>query len=85
MSIQLSLDFSKGPVLHDDGKKLEKITFTGSCDLKEYLHSIATKQRCTVSELCQKYVIQGMTKDISDILLLQLSADKKVSDLLHTP
>jgi hypothetical protein len=84
MSIQMSLDFSRPPVvMQDDGKKLEKITFTGSADLKQYLTSIAEKQRVSVSELCQRYIVSGLTKDLGDMLLLQLNGDKTLSSLLN--
>jgi len=79
---QLRLDFSKPPVSVDAGKKTERITFTGSSDLKEFLGMFSTKQNTTISELCQKYIIEGLQRDLSAMLLSQANRDKTLVELM---
>lgn len=79
---QISLDFSRPALSVDCGKKTERITFTGSSDLKEFLNTFSIKQGTTVSELCQKYIIDGLQKDLGMMLLVQANGDKTLTDLL---
>jgi len=79
---QLKLDFSKPPVSVDVGKKTERITFTGSSDLKEFLGLFSTKQSTSMSELCQKYIIEGLQRDMGTMLLLQANEKKSLLELL---
>jgi hypothetical protein len=79
---QISIDFSRPAQLADSGKKTERITFTGSSDLKEFIESFAHKQNLSISELCQKYIIDGLQRDLGTMLLLQANSDRKLSDLL---
>ena len=79
---QLKLDFSKPAISVDSGKKTERISFTGSSDLKEILNIFAFKQDVSVSELCQKYIIEGLQRDPGTMLLIQVHSQKTLSDLL---
>lgn len=80
--MQLQLDFSKPPVSVDSGKKTERITFTGSSDLKDFLNLFSIKQGTSISELCQKYVIEGLQRDLGMSLLLQANQSKTLAELM---
>jgi hypothetical protein len=79
---QLKLDFSKPPVSVDVGKKTERISFSGSSDLKEFLNLFSNKQNISISELCQKYIIEGLQRDLSAMLLMQANKDKTLFELM---
>ena len=79
---QLGLDFTKAPLLVDNGKKTERITFTGSTDLKEFLNTFSQKQNTSISELCQKYIIEGLQKDLGSMLLIRANEQKTLAELL---
>jgi hypothetical protein len=81
MTLQLNLDLNPARAI-DSGKKTERITFTGSEDLKEFLSKFALKQNTTVSELIQRYVISGLQSDLGNILLVQANGQKTLNDLL---
>ena len=81
MTLQLNLDYSPFRAI-DPGKKTERITFTGSEDLKEFLSRFASKQNTTVSELIQRYVISGLQSDLGTMLLVQANAEKTVRELI---
>ena len=81
MTLQLNLDLSPVRAI-DPGKKTERITFTGSEDLKEFLAKFALKQNTTVSELIQRYVISGLQSDLGNILLVQANGQKTLNELL---
>lgn len=80
---QLTLDFSRPPQLVDSGKKNEKITFTGSEELKTFIYQFASLQKISVSELIQRYVIQGLKEDLGSMLLIQANEEKTLSHLLR--
>lgn len=82
MNNQITLDFSRPFPMADTGKKTERITFTGSADLKEFIIHFSTKQNTTTSELIQRYVIEGLQKDISGMLLLQVNGQKSLDELM---
>lgn len=82
MSQQITLDFARPFPLADTGKKTERITFTGSSDLKEFINQFSTKQNTSISELIQRYVIEGLQRDIGNMLLLQANGQKSLHDLL---
>jgi len=79
---QLKLDFTRPAKIIDAGKKTERITFTGSSDLKEFLGLFSTKQNTSTSELCQKYIIEGLQRDMGIMLLLQANEQKSLLELL---
>jgi len=82
MTNQINLDFSRPFPSADNGKKTERITFTGSSDLKEFINQFSNKQNITVSELVQRYVIEGLQRDIGNILLLQANGQKSLDELM---
>lgn len=82
MKQQLILDFSRPLAGVIDGKKTERMTFTASSDLKQFLTIIASKMDTTVSELCQKYIIEGLQKDVGLLLLFQANKDKALGELM---
>ncbi len=83
MPTQLVLDFSQPAQLVDGGKKNEKITFTGSEELKSFIYQFANLQKISVSELIQRYVIQGLKDDLGSMLLTQANNEKSLSQLLR--
>jgi exoribonuclease R len=80
--MQLTLDFSKPSVSVDPGKKTERITFTGSEDLKDFLNMFSLKQNTSVSEFCQKYIIEGLQRDLGTSLLTQANQSKTLAELV---
>ena len=81
MGQQVSIDFDH-PALIDGGKKTERITFTGSSDLKDFLTTFSTKQNTSVSELCQRYIIDGLQKDLGMMLLIREREHLSLGSLL---
>jgi len=81
MGKQITIDFDRAPFI-DNGKKTERITFTGSSDLKEFLNTFSVKQNLSISELCQKYIIDGLQKDLGMMLLIREREDQTLSSLL---
>lgn len=79
---QIKLDFSRPAQSVDGGKKTERITFTGSSDLKEFINTFSIKQNISISELCQKYIIEGLQRDLGSMLLLQANQQKSLEELL---
>lgn len=82
MPPQLVLDFSKPPDMVDSGKKNEKITFTGSQELKSFIYQFAILQKISVSELIQRYTIKGLQEDIGRMLLVQANKDKTIKQFM---
>jgi len=80
---QLVLDFSRPAALADSGKKTEKITFTGSEELKTFIYQFASLQKISVSELIQRYVILGLKEDLGSMLLTQANQEKTLEQLLQ--
>ena len=80
---QMNLDFSRPAISVDTGKKTERITFTASSDLREFLNTFSIKQNTSISELCQKYIIDGLQRDLGSMLLIQANAEKSLIDLLR--
>ena len=83
MATQLKLDFSRPAMSVDAGKKTERITFTASSDLREFLNTFSIKQKTSISELCQKYIIDGLQRDLGTMLLIQANSEKRLIDLLR--
>jgi hypothetical protein len=79
---QLKLDFSRTLTFIDNGKKTERITFTASSDLKEFLTTFSIKQNISISELIQRYVIEGLQRDLGTMLLIQANKEKTLESLL---
>ncbi len=82
MKQQLTLDFSRPLSGVVDGKKTERMTFTASSDLKDFLTIIAHKMDTSISELCQKYIIEGLQKDIGLLLLFKANQEKALGELM---
>lgn len=82
MGNQINLDFSRPPQSVDGGKKTARITFTGSTDLQEFLDLFSIKQGTSRSELCQKYIAEGLQRDLGSMLLIQANGEKRLIDLL---
>ncbi len=80
---QLTLDFSKiNPLVSDNGKKTERIPFTCSSEFKEFLELFARVLDITVSELCNRYVLEGMRSDLGSLFMAQPHLDKTLRELL---
>ena len=80
---QVNLDFSRPAISVDCGKKTERITFSASSDLREFLNTFSMKQNTSISELCQKYIIDGLQRDLGTMLLIQANGEKNLMDLLR--
>lgn len=81
MGLQFNLDFESKNPLVDDGKLSEKITFTGSEELKDLIGKFAAQQNLTASELCRKYVCNGLAKDFRSRMIRHAFGDKTLRDL----
>lgn len=79
---QLKLDFSPRPVMGDPGKKTERVTFTCSQEYKEFLDLFCRQTGNTASELCHRYILEGMRDDLARLLMAQPHLDKSLRELL---
>jgi hypothetical protein len=77
-------DLTKLPLFTflNEGKRIEKITFTGSEELKKQIGEMATKQGKTVSDLCNEYVRAGLSSDFNKMLLIAEYKDKTLSEIM---
>ena len=80
--MQLNLDLSFRPAAVDGGKKLEDINFKASAELKDFLTQFAARQGVPRSELCNKYIIEGLQRDLGMMLITSHNAQKPLADLL---
>jgi hypothetical protein len=80
---RLVFDFSQPAQLVDQGKKNVKSTFTGSEELRSFIYQFAHLQKVSVSELIQRYVIQGLKDDLGSMLPAQASEEMTVGQLLR--
>lgn len=83
MGTQLTIDFSRPAKFADSGKRTKRITFTASEDLKEFLNIVSLKSGETISELCQRYVIEGIKSDISNMLFTQANENRTLANFLR--
>lgn len=81
--MQLNLDLSFCPAAVDGGKKLADVNFKASAELKEFLTMFAAKQGTPRSELCNKYIIEGLQRDLGMMLITNHNANKPLSELLR--
>jgi hypothetical protein len=81
---KIDLDTSKLPLFAylEEGKRNEKITFTGSEELKKAIYDFANKQGVTVSDLCARYIIKGLSTDMEKMLLIKEYQDRPLSEVL---
>jgi len=82
METQLKLDFSRQPQ-RDTGKRTKRITFTGSEDLQTFLSLLSTKMGTDVSNLCHKWVIEGLQRDIAGLLIPQPHLNKSLAEIIR--
>lgn len=85
MTVQVGLDltYQKHHCFSDSGKKTERITFTASDDLASMLRTLTNKMGVSISEYCHARVIECVSRDIGEILLIQAQANKPLKDLLR--
>lgn len=81
--MQLTLDFSAGPIVPDPGKKTERITVTCSAEFKEFIELICRISGRSVSEACHAFILHGAQEAIARIFLAQPHLDKKLRDILR--
>jgi hypothetical protein len=81
---KFDFDTSKLPLFSylEEGKRNEKITLTGSEELKKSIYDFANKQGVTVSDLCARYIIKGLCTDMEKMLLAQEYKDKPFSEII---
>lgn len=79
---QLKLNFSTKPLINDAGKKTERITFTCSTEYKEFLDLFCKATGNNISELCHRYMLDGMRNDLASLFIAQPHLDTSLRDLL---
>lgn len=78
---QLTLKF--GPMAQiTDGKKLARIPIACSEELKGFVDSMARAQGVSTSEMCHRYIIQGLQGDLGAVFMSEPHLDKKLRDLM---
>jgi hypothetical protein len=82
MTEQLKLDFNRNRSMRDAGKKTERITFTCSPEYKDFLDLFCKATGNTLSELCHRYMLDGMRNDLANIFITQPHLDTSLRDLL---
>lgn len=65
---QLSLDFLTP---RPTGKKIERIPVACTEDLKHFVSFYAQKMGLSVSQVCEKWIVDGVRRDLGDLLLYQ--------------
>jgi hypothetical protein len=79
---QLTLSLGPRPAGIADGKKLSRIPIACSDDLKGFVESMAKAQGVSVSEMCHRYIIQGLQNDLGAVFLQEPHLDKRLRDLM---
>ena len=80
--MQLNLDFSRSvPVL--EGKKTERLPIACSEEFKQALSMVANLLNKTPSELAHRYVVEGIVKDLGNILLAQPMANLSLKEVIE--
>lgn len=77
---QLTLNLKEKILL---GKKLETLSFRASTDLAEQIDKLANKKYSSRSDLILRWVIDGLTRELGEVYLLEVHADRKLSELLE--
>lgn len=79
---QLTLDFSQSlPVLN--GKKTERLPIACSEEFKHALNMVAGLLSKTPSELAHRYVVEGIVRDLGNILLAQPMASLSLAEVIE--
>jgi hypothetical protein len=81
-SQQITLDFSRPPLLASDGKKECRISITCSEQFKEFFDLMVRTRGTTVSELGYVYLLNGMKNDLASIFLSHPHLDKSLRELM---
>lgn len=76
---QLSINFSPP---HLAGKKTERLTITCSNEFKQVVDMVCRLTGQSISELGQRYFIDGIKNDLGTIFMAEPHLDKKLSDLI---
>jgi hypothetical protein len=81
---KIDLDTSKLPLFQflSEGKRLEKVTFSCSDDLKSFVEDFARRMGISRSELINRYLIAGLKVDLEKILLVQEYKDRPLADVM---
>lgn len=82
MESQLKIDFSPRPLADDPGKKTDRITVTCSSEYKEFVDLFCRVRGISTSELCHRYILEGMRGDLANLFMAQPHLDKKLKDIL---
>jgi len=82
--MKIDLDTSKLPLFQflTEGKRLEKVTFACSEDLKGFVEDFSNRMGVSRSELINRYLIAGLKGDLEKILLVQEYKDRPLADVL---
>lgn len=81
--MQLDIDFKPKPINKDPGKHTERLTITCSSEYKEFVDLFCKIQKMTTSELCHRYILEGMKNDLADIFIAQPHLDKSLRKILE--
>ena len=76
---QLKLDFTPR---HLSGKKTQRLTITCSDEFKSVVDLICRLTNQSVSELGQRYFIDGIKNDLGAVFMAEPHLDKKLSQLI---
>ena len=73
------IDFNQAP---DTGEIAERVTIGCSVEYKAFVELFASVRECTVSELCHRYVLDGMREDLANLFMAQPHLDKSLREIL---
>ena len=74
-----TIDFNRAP---DTGEIAERVTIGCSGEYKTFVELFASVRECTVSELCHRYVLDGMREDLANLFMAQPHLNKSLREIL---
>ena len=79
MKTTLKIDLSPSP---DLSEAKEKLTVDCSGAFKEFVELFCRVQRVTITELCHRYILEGMQSDLETLFKAQPHMNKTLRELL---
>jgi len=80
--VQLGLDFSKRKIPADSGKRLCRLTVSCSEDFQAFLDLLVAKLGTDRSKLMHRYIVEGMQRDLAELLMPQPHLDESLRKIL---
>ena len=65
------------------GKRTERLTITCSHEFKQFVEQICKITNESISEIGQRYFIEGIRDDVGNIFMSEPHLSKPLSELLH--